>query len=182
MAARARKVQSEYNAHAREMDARIAAAQNTPLATAVQSHLQTLGPIRAAVVGHFGECSPDIHHLARAAAESLAAVRWRAMGSRSEAEARSYFMNVVRKELSIGIWTAIARHRLNRLDFVGIQRADVQRMRDQNQRGFGMGGRVRGRRGPIVAPGPRVAPPGWARPSDLRAFAAYQAPGVAVSA
>ena len=31
----------------------------------------------------------------------------------------------------------------------------------------------------MVAPGPRVAPPGWARPSDLRglrAFAAYQAP------
>ena len=31
-----------------------------------------------------------------------------------------------------------------------------------------MGGRVRGKRGPVVAPGPRVAPPGWARPSDLR--------------
>ena len=29
---------------------------------------------------------------------------------------------------------------------------------------------------------PRVAPPGWARPSDLRAFAAYQAPGVGVGA
>lgn len=182
VAARARKVQSEYGAHARAMDARIAAAQNAPLATAVESHVQLLGPIRAAVVGHFGECSPDIHHLARAAAESLAAVRWRTMGSRSEAEARSYFMNAVRKELSIGFWTAIARHRQNRLDFVGIQRADVQRMRDQNQRGFGVGGRVRGRRGPIVAPGPRVAPPGWARPSDLRAFAAYQAPGVAVGA
>ena len=27
----------------------------------------------------------------------------------------------------------------------------------------------------MVAPGPRVAPPGWARPSDLRAFAAYHA-------
>ena len=148
----------------------------------IQTHLQMLGPIRAAVLGHFGECSPDIHHLVRAAAESLAATRWSAMGARSESEARGYFMNAVRKELSIGFWTALARHRQNRLDFVGISRADVQRMRDQNQRGFGMGGRVRGRHGPVVAPGPRVAPPGWARPSDLRAFAAYQAPGVEVGA
>ena len=106
----------------------------------------------------------------RAAAESLAATIWRAMGARSESEARGFFMNAVRKELSMSFWTALARHRQNRLDFVGISRADVQRMRDQNQRGFGMGGRVRGRHGPVVAPGPRVAPPGWARPSDLRAF------------
>ena len=173
VAARARKVETEYKAHARKMDARIATAQNAPLATAVQTHLQTLGPIRAAVLGHFGECSPDIHHLVRAAAESLAATRWRAMGARSESEARGFFMNAVRKEPSIGFWTALARHRQNRLDFVGISRgADVQRM----------GGRVRGRHGPVVAPGPRVAPPGWARPSDLRAFAAYQAPGVGVGA
>ena len=93
VAARARRVNSEYKAHARKMDARIATAQNTPLATAVQTHLQMLGPIRAAVLGHyqrllltaltrsiavhllghFGECAPDIHHLVRAAAESLAA-------------------------------------------------------------------------------------------------------------
>ena len=59
VAARARKVETEYKAHARKMDARIATAQNAPLATAVQTHLQTLGPIRAAVLGHFGECSPD---------------------------------------------------------------------------------------------------------------------------
>ena len=90
-----------------------------------------LGPIRAAVLGHFGECSPDIHHLVRAAAESLAATRWRAMGARSESEARGYFMNTVRKELSICFWTALARHRQNRLEFVGISRADVQLMRDQ---------------------------------------------------
>ena len=55
-------------------------------------------------------------------------------------------MNAVRKEpISIGFFTALARHRQNRLDFVGISWADVQRMRDQKQRGFGMGGRVRGR-------------------------------------
>ena len=63
VAARARQVEFEYRAHARKMDTRIAKAQNAPLATAVQTHLQTLGPIRAAVLGHFGECSPDIHHL-----------------------------------------------------------------------------------------------------------------------
>ena len=176
MAARARKVQSEYNAHARRMDARIAAVNNTPPGSDVQSHLAFIGPIRAAVIGHYGECSQDIHHLVRAAAEALAAKRWRTMGARSEMEARGFFMDTLRKELSIKIWTAIGRHRLNRLDFVGISRAEVQRMRDQNQQGFGLGGRVRGRRGPVVAPGPRVAPPGWARPSDLQAFAAYQAP------
>ena len=91
-------------------------------------------------------------------------------------------MSTVRKELSVSFRTALARHRQNRLDFVGVPLADVQRMRDQNQQGFGMGGRVRGRRGPVVAQGPRVAPPGWARPSDLRAFAAYQAPGMGVGA
>ena len=104
------------------------------------------------------------------------------MGARSEMEARGFFMDTLRKELSIKIWTAIGRHRLNRLDFVGIPREAVQRMRDQNQQGFGMGGRVRGRRGPVVPSGPRVAPPGWARQSDLRAFAAYQAPRFAAGA
>ena len=132
VSARARRDQTQYKTHARQMDARIATAQNAPQATAVQTHLQMLGPIRAAVFGHFGECSQDTHHLVRAAAESLAATRWRAMGARSESEARGYFMNAVRKELSIGFRTALARHRQNRLDFVGISRADAQRMRDQN--------------------------------------------------
>ena len=97
-------------------------------------------------------------------------------------------MNAVREELSIGFWTALARHRQNRLDFVGISQADVQRMKDQNQRGFGMGGRVRGRHGPVVAPGPRVAPPGWLgapeaeRPPGLCGLSRYQAPGEGVGA
>ena len=180
MAARARKVQSEYMTHARQMDARIAEVSNSLPGTAVQSHLSLIGPVRAAIIGHYGECSQDIHHLVRAAAEALAAKQWRTMGARSEMEARSFFMDTLRKELSIKIWSAIGRHRLNRLDFIGISRADVQRMRDQNQQAFGMGGRVRGRRGPVVDSGPRVAPPGWARPSDLRAFAAYQAPRMGV--
>ena len=51
-------------------------------------------------------------------------------------------MNAIRKELSIGFWTALARHRQNRFDFVGISRADVQRVRDQNQRGVWHGGRA----------------------------------------
>ena len=42
-------------------------------------------------------------------------------------------MSTVRKELSVSFWTALARHRQNRLDFVGVPLADVQRMRDQNQ-------------------------------------------------
>ena len=180
VAVRARKVQSEYMTHARQMDARIAEVSNSLPGTAVQSHLSLIGPVRAAIIGHYGECSQDIHHLVRAAAEALAAKQWRTMGARSEMEARSFFMDTLRKELSIKIWSAIGRHRLNRLDFIGISRADVQRMRDQNQQAFGMGGRVRGRRGPVVDSGPRVAPPGWARPSDLRAFAAYQAPRMGV--
>ena len=179
---RARKINSEYMSHARKMDERIARDNGLPLAMDVRSHLTLIGPIRTVVIGHYGECSPDVHHLVRAAAEVLAAKRWRTMGARSEMEARGFFMDTLRKELSIKIWTAIGRHRLNRLDFVGIPREAVQRMRDQNQQGFGMGGRVRGRRGPVVPSGPRVAPPGWARPSDLRAFAAYQAPRFAAGA
>ena len=83
-------------------------------------------------------------------------------------EARSFFMDTLRKELSIKIWSAIGRHRLNRLDFIGISRADVQRMRDQNQQAFGMGGRVRGRRGPVTCRAARMGPA--ERPAGLRSL------------
>ena len=67
----------------------------------VRSHLTLIGPIRTVVIGHYGECSPDVHHLVRAAAEVLAAKRWRTMGARSEMEARGFFMDTLRKQLSI---------------------------------------------------------------------------------
>ena len=131
--------------------------------------------MRACVVGHFGECSPDIHHLVELAAEGMAESRWRLMGARSEAEARAYFLTTVRRELSVRIWTAMVRHRLERLVYAGVPHEAVRRMRDENQVAFGRGGRVRGRAAPLLV-GARLVPLGHVRPDDLVGYIAYQQP------
>ena len=99
------------------------------------------------------------------------------MGARSEGEARAYFMTILRREFSVRIWTAVMRHRLNRLVYAGVPHDLVARMRDENQQAFGRGGRVRGRAAPLLA-GARLIPVGHVRPDDLMGYVAYQQPPV----
>ena len=88
-----------------------------------------------------------------------------------------YFMTILRREFSVRIWTAVMRHRLNRLAYAGVPHDLVARMRDENQQAFGRGGRVRGRAAPLLA-GARLIPVGHVRPDDLMGYVAYQQPPV----
>ena len=82
------------------------------------------------MVGQYGEASEDVHWIADAVADALAGQRWRLMGARTRAEARAYFIGIVRRELGLPFVIAMARHRLQREPFVGMSRAALRAMRD----------------------------------------------------
>ena len=86
--------------------------------------------MRALVFGQYGEASGDVHDLLDEAAAALARKRWAAMGAHTQAEAKSYFASSLRRQLALATVRELARHRLNRVDFVGMPRAVVEaRMR-----------------------------------------------------
>ena len=82
VAERAHRVQGEYDRHASDMDHRIGGRH----ATDVLDHLHSFGAVRALVFGHYSECSPDVHDLLGACADTMAERTWRRAGMRSQAE------------------------------------------------------------------------------------------------
>ena len=76
--------------------------------------------------GHYGEASEDVHSLLSIAADKLSAKRWRTLGARSAAEARSFFVNLVRRRLGCFAMREMARHRLRRIPYIGMTRAALQ--------------------------------------------------------
>ena len=85
--------------------------------------MRALGPIRALVFGNYAEVSPDVEDLLERAAQELARRRWAVMGAHNEAEARSYFISTLRRKLGLVVMREMARHRLNRVQYVGVRRA-----------------------------------------------------------
>ena len=127
VAHRAARVDGDYAAHARRMDAQYSPPGTTP----IYDRLRALSTrVSGLVVGQYGEASEDVHGIAEAAADALAAQRWRLMGARSPSEARAYFVSTVRREMGLAFVIAMARHRLQREPFVGMTRAQVRAMRD----------------------------------------------------
>ena len=84
------------------------------------------------------------------------------MGSRSEEEARGYFVGALRRHVAVSVAREFARHRLRRLALVGVSRAAI----------------AEARRRRLVAGGsaPGVAR-GWASMEDFFAFQAGQSHG-----
>ena len=119
---RAHQVPLEYRRAARALDLAHSPAGTSP----ILHRLATFTPVRALVFGHFGECSADVYELLDAAAERAASRRWRALGSRTEAEARGYFVGAFRRRFGVHVTREFARHRLRRLPYVGATRAAVQ--------------------------------------------------------
>ena len=64
----------------------------------------------------------------------MAQRRWRILGSRTVDEARSYFVTVVRRRLSLAAMRAYARHRLARVPWIGVPRAAVHAYMQQRDR------------------------------------------------
>ena len=121
--ARARRVDGEYAALARELDRK--RLQQDPQAAPgeVMRVLRSYPAVRALVVGQYGECSADVHSLLEAAAQAAAARRWRVMGARDASEAVGYFTTALRRSWGVAAVREMARHRLRRVCFVGVSHA-----------------------------------------------------------
>ena len=115
--------------------------------------------MRGLAFGNYSEASPDVHALIKLAADALARRTWRLAGSRSEAEARSFWASSCRRRVGCAVTRAFARYRLKRLPFVGVPRAVLDE---------------RARRARTAAP-PPGAEANLHRDADLRALYAHQA-------
>ena len=144
----------EYGAHARELDRLYSRPPSTPIA----DRLQSFGQVRALVFGQYAETSPDVDALVVECAYAIARKRWRLMGARSEAEARSYWVGICRRRIGIAVARAMARFRIRRAPFLGVPRAVL----DERTR--------RGVLGLPVAAGGVIA----AGDDDIRSFYGHQ--------
>ena len=128
-------VVSEYERHARELDERhygIPAADvvaGAAPAGPVLSRLRTYPVVLGFAFGMAGSVGPNVRHLHRDVVRAAARRDWRAVGARTEADARSFLSVLFRTRWAITAARAGARQRLSLLRFVGLSRAEVERMR-----------------------------------------------------
>ena len=122
MEARARAVHREYERHAERLDRRLYGAHSTT----VLDHLHSFGHVRGLAVGHYAEASPDVHELVDICADRSAAMTWRAMGARSQTEARSFYVVRYRRDLGVAFALAHVQHRTRREPQVGLSHDAVR--------------------------------------------------------
>jgi len=140
---RAWQVIGEVRRHAERLDRELHQDGSTPVA----ARLATLGPTRGLVFGQYGEASPDVHALIAHIADREAARRWRLFGARTLEEARSMLMADVRRHIGIVAVREMARHRLHRVQWIGVPRSAVEARAPRGQVGTAVGG--------VVGAGPR---------------------------
>ena len=128
VAQRASRVDSDYRRHARHLDD--VYSRRVPGTTPVLDRLMGFGEVRGAVFGQYAEASEVVHSVLDAAATGMAQRRWRAMGARTETEARGFFIAQVRRRMGLRIAIEMARHRLHRVRYIGLTRADLMAVRD----------------------------------------------------
>jgi len=131
---RARKVPSDYAAHARRLDeehfdvsagaVRMGTVPQGPVLTRLMTYPDTVG----LVFGAYGEASDSVHRLLDEAVAS-AARGWADIGARSEAEARSFLSTRYHRLWGITAARAAARLRLSRMRYIGLSREEVERLR-----------------------------------------------------
>ena len=94
---RAEGVHGEYQAHARDLDARHHADVADPERRPILTRLSTYPRVRGLVIGAFAETSADVRLLLRETAEAAAARFWRDAGATSATAAQSVYMSVYRR-------------------------------------------------------------------------------------
>ena len=122
-------VPSDYRQHARRLDQHCHGG-----GTRIQDRLDSIGGVRGVAFGHYSEMSRDGHELISITADVVAARRWRDIGARTQAEARSYFMQRFRRRLALIVGREMARHRLRRIPLIGVPRATVRSRITQRDR------------------------------------------------
>ena len=132
VADRATRVQAEYERHANRLDSTLSPQGTTP----ILDRLRSFTPVRALVIGNYGESSRDVHTLIQIAAEALAVKSWRAAGARGVEEYRSFAVASLRRRLGCFAAREYARHRLRRLPYIGVPRAAMRSREAQLQAAF----------------------------------------------
>ena len=83
------------------------------------------------VFGNYGEASRDVHTLIHVAAQRLATKHWRLLGARSQGEVHGFYVAQLRRRMGVTAVREFARHRLRRAAYVGVPRAVVEQMLQQ---------------------------------------------------
>ena len=81
----------------------------------------------------YGEASRDVHLLLGVAADVTAEHRWRELGASSREEARGFIIGALRRRMGLVAVRAMARHRLSRVPWIGVDRQVVV---DRRQSGW----------------------------------------------
>jgi hypothetical protein len=138
---RAKKVNGDYLAKARELDASYSAAGTTPIEDRLKSH----SDVRGLAFGAYSEASRDVHLILGVCATEMAKKHWREMGARTMDEARGYYIGVLRRRMGLVVSGAIAAQRLSRVPWIGVSRHVVV-----NRRTHGANGGARADRDGVV--------------------------------
>ena len=104
----------EYEAHARDLDARHHAGVADPERRPILTRLSTYPRVRGLVIGAFAETSADVRLLLRETAEAAAARFWRDAGATSATAAQSVYMSVYRRRWGAEFALQGARMRIAR--------------------------------------------------------------------
>ena len=83
------------------------------------------------VFGSYGEASRDVHTLIHVVAQRLATKHWRLLGARSQGEVHGFYVAQLRRRMGVTAVREFARHRLRRAAYVGVPRAVVEQMMQQ---------------------------------------------------
>ena len=98
--------------------------------------LRSFPRVRGLAFGQYGEWSEDVDVLLSAAADGAARSTWRHLGARTQAEARAYYITRFRRRLGLTVAIELARHRVRRVPYVGVTRAQVQAVRERIDAGL----------------------------------------------
>ena len=118
---RASAVNTEYQRHARAIDAMYNAPHHPVLDALAQ-----FGPVRGLAFGQYSEWSSCVDAVVDTCADAISAARWRQLGARSQAECRGYVVSALRRRLGLVAARELARLRLNRVQYIGVDAASLR--------------------------------------------------------
>ena len=112
-----------YQRHARRLDQTFFDQTGT---TPFLDRLRSFSQTRGLVFGAYGEASADVHALLEIAATSQAERLHGRMGARSMSEMRACLISRMRRQIGLVTVRAMARHRLARAPYIGVERRSVE--------------------------------------------------------
>jgi hypothetical protein len=127
---RARRIESDYLRHARQIDAVLLSTERPPQGGPVERRLAQLGPLRCYAVGVYGEQSTHLRQDIEAAAGRAAAREFRRMGTSSPDIAKQLLLNRMRRRIAVVAIKYAANTILNSIHRIdGVPRAARQQRR-----------------------------------------------------